>query len=415
MINILSKINVDFLHLLSSNLFVRAVSFFGQLAIVFILSPEIVASVKTATVYIDILVNLAVFGFTASILKVNSKQHESMNKNDTAIIFFVVSLLSLLISTALYFFSYTDFIAKIELTKSAIQYLSLTILPISLIAVLSATLQSRNEFKIIANTQIITKLLSIFSLLILSYMYNYYGYIVGVYFSHIFTFAILLWCSRSHISLLSFSSLFCNLSSFYKRHFYHAFFSCIAYLMSILSRFMPLIIMNILGLPVTDIGIFSIALTIVMVLDILSSTFQQYVTPKLAHEADNKSSFELLYKKFSIYFSLSILVVGIMVTLFAYILEYRLLNSGYQFLTLNVGILSIAWVLQSMYYLKGPALLVLGKAHINTYLSTIGCIFSIPICYITITYFDFGYLYSRIIMAFLLFVGYHVVYNKVAK
>ena len=409
------NININFLHLLSSNFFVRGISFLGQLLIVFVLSPEVVASIKTATVYVDILVNIAVFGFSASILKVNGVANHDTIKIDAQIIIVATTSLSILTSFTLYLLAETTLLTQSYETKTAIQMLCLTVLPISLIAIQSSLLQSLGMFKTIANVQMVTKLISVTLLIILSYFFGFEGYVVAAYLAHLFTSVLLFRSCKEYISWQGVNRLTLSLKGFYQRHFPHAFYSCLAYLMSILTRFMPLIVMNVVGAPLADIGVFSIALTIVMTIDIFSSTIQQYVTPKLSKLVGDKSKYKYSYNIYNRVLVISVLLLGLTLSLAVYLSERYFLSEAYRNLSFNVLLLSVSWVIQSTYFLKGPSLLVLGKSHLNASISAFSCLISIPFSFWFIENFNDGHLLSRLATSLSISVFYFITYKKVTS
>ena len=392
-----------FFHLLSANLLIQVVSFASQLFVAGILSPDDIGRIKIIQTYVSIFSIVAGMGFNSSTLKLCSENRTGEERSSifqSALFFTILSTISLyiivLILNSLGIFS----------SDKLIQWL----IPLGLFPIISNTLfmvfvsyfQASKQIKLISNLTISNKLISIIALVLLTLWIGIKGYYIAYNLSFI---VMLLVCFRyyksvSEIRLFSFKNF-----SLFSIHWKYARTSMLAYLLSEISAYVDILLISFLISDMKEIGFYSFALTITVILKIIPSTVQQITIPYFSSLSGQKNEFMLAYKLYNKQLYIIIAVTLLAVLLFVPSLLHFIFAGKYDPSLQYFPFLAIGWSLRMLSQLQNGAIFGLGKIHYNVYTSLITLVFNVIIISISIYFFGLpGAAYASILggMVFIL-------------
>jgi O-antigen/teichoic acid export membrane protein len=374
-----------FFHLLSANLLIQVVAFASQLFVAGILSPDDIGRIKIIQTYVSIFSIVAGMGFNSSTLKLCSENRSKEERNSifqSALFFTILSTISLyIIILVLNFFSLFS-------SDKLIQWLiPLGLFPIisnSVFMVFVSYFQATKKIKLLSNLTISNKLISIAAIILLTYWMGIKGYYVAYNLSFILMMAV---CFRyyrpgSVISIFTFK----NLSRF-SIHWNYAKTSMIAYLLSEISAYVDILLISFLIRDMKQIGYYSFALTITVVLRIIPSTIQQITIPYFSALAQQKNEFLIAFKRYNkllyIIIAITLLVALIFIPFFLHWIFAGKYDPSMKYFLL----LAIGWSFRMLAQLQYGALFGLGKLNYNVYSTLVSLIFNIIIISISLYFF----------------------------
>lgn len=385
-----------FFHLLSANLLIQVVSFASQLFVAGILSPDDIGRIKIIQTYLSIFSIVAGMGFNSSTLKLCSENRTTEERNslfESALFFTIFSTVSLyLIILILNIF---DIFSSDKLIQWLIPLGLFPIISNSVFIVFVSYFQATNRIKLISNLTISNKLISIVAIVLLTYCIGIKGYYVAYNLSFIL---MLFVCFRVYGSIKKFNIFsFKNLSHF-SIHWNYAKTSMFGYLLSEISAYVDILLLNFFVNDMHLIGYYSFALTITVVMKIIPYTVQQITIPYFSSLAQQKNEFLIAFKRYNKILYLIIAITLFAVLLFVPFLLHMIFEGKYDPSMQYFPFLAIGWSLRLLAQLQYGAIFGLGKINYNVYTSLISLLFNILIISVSLYLFGImGAAYSSVL------------------
>jgi len=394
--NILSNIGQKgFFHLLSANLLIQIVAFASQLFVAGILSPDDIGRIKIIQTYLSIFSIVAGMGFNSSTLKLCSENRSIEERNlifQSALFFTILSTISLyIIIVALNFFGLFS-------SDKLIQWLiPLGLFPIisnSVFMVFVSYFQASKKIRLLSNLTISNKLISIIAIIFFTYWIGIKGYYLAYNLSFILMLAVCLryYKSGSYNGIFSLKNM-----SLFSIHWNYAKTSMAAYLLSEISAYVDILLISYFIPDMKQIGYYSFALTITVVLKIIPGTVQQITIPYFSSLAKQKNEFLVAYRRYNrlLYFIVAATLLAVLL-LVPFLLQF-IFAGKYNPSLQYFPFLAIGWSLRLLSQLQNGAIFGLGKIHYNVYTSLITLIFNVIIISISIYFFGLiGAAYSSV-------------------
>ena len=384
--NILDNINKKgFFHLLSANLLIQVVAFASQLFVAGILSPDDIGRIKIIQTYVSIFSIVAGMGFNSSTLKLCSENRTPEERNSifqSALFFTILSTISLyIIIVVLNLFG-------IFSSDKLIQWLiPLGLFPIisnSVFMVFVSYFQATKKIKLLSNLTISNKVISIIAIVLFTYWIGIKGYYVAYNLSFILMLAVCFryYKSGSWVNIFSPKNV-----SMFSIHWNYARTSMAAYLLSEISAYVDILLISFFIPDMKQIGYYSFALTITVVLKIIPSTVQQITIPYFSALAHQKTEFLLAFKRYNklLYFIVAGTLLAVM--LFVPFLLHFIFAGKYDPSLQYFPFLAIGWSLRLLSQLQNGAIFGLGKIQYNVYTSLITLAFNVILISISIYFF----------------------------
>jgi O-antigen/teichoic acid export membrane protein len=366
-----------FFHLLTANMLIQLMAFASQLFVACILSPEDVGRIKIIQTFLSIFSIFAGMGFNASTLKLCSEKRspeEQKSLFSSAFIFTVLSTVGMygivLMLNGYHLFS----------SDTLIQWLiPLGLFPIisnSLFTVYVSYFQATKRIKLISNLTTANKLLSIAGIVLFTYLWGIKGYYMAYNLSLLF---ILLFCIGVFSSEFSTKIFSKDTFALFSTHKRYAITSMLAYLFSEMSAYTDIILISFFVKDMKEIGYYSFALTITVVLRLFPSTVQQITIPYFSSLSHQKNEFMMVFKRYNKMFYRAVLLTLIASVILAPFFLHSIFNGKYDTSMQYFPLLAIGWSLRQLALLQNGAIFGLGKIHYNVYTSLIALTFNIVI------------------------------------
>ena len=385
-----------FFHLLSANLLIQVVSFASQLFVAGILSPDDIGRIKIIQTYLSIFSIVAGMGFNSSTLKLCSENRTTEERNslfESALFFTIFSTVSLyLIILILNIF---DIFSSDKLIQWLIPLGLFPIISNSVFIVFVSYFQATNRIKLISNLTISNKLISIVAIVLLTYCIGIKGYYVAYNLSFIL---MLFVCFRVYGSIKKFNIFSFKNFSHFSIHWNYAKTSMFGYLLSEISAYVDILLLNFFVNDMHLIGYYSFALTITVVMKIIPYTVQQITIPYFSSLAQQKNEFLIAFKRYNKILYLIIAITLFAVLLFVPFLLHMIFEGKYDPSMQYFPFLAIGWSLRLLAQLQYGAIFGLGKINYNVYTSLISLLFNILIISVSLYLFGImGAAYSSVL------------------
>lgn len=389
-INQLSKTLGDirrkgFFHLLTANMLIQLMAFASQLFVAGILSPEDVGRIKIIQTFLSIFSIFAGMGFNASTLKLCSEKRtleEQKSLFSSAFIFTVLSTVGMytivLILNEFHLFS----------SDALIQWLiPLGLFPIisnSLFIVYVSYFQATKRIKLISNLTATNKLLSIAGIILFAYLWGIKGYYVAYNLSLLIILIVCILTFSSDFSKKIFSK---DTFAQFSTHKRYAITSMLAYLFSEMSAYTDIILISYFVKDMKEIGYYSFALTITVVLRLFPSTVQQITIPYFSSLSHQKNEFMVVFRRYNKIFYRAVLLTLMGYVIVAPFFLHYIFNGKYDASMQYFPLLAIGWSLRQLALLQNGAIFGLGKIHYNVYTSLIALVFNVAVISILLHFF----------------------------
>jgi O-antigen/teichoic acid export membrane protein len=161
----------------------------------------------------------------------------------------------------------------------------------------------------------------------------------------------------------------------------------VAYFLSEISAYVDILLISFFIPDMKQIGYYSFALTITVVLKIIPGTVQQITIPYFSALAGQKDEFRLVFKRYNKLLYIIIAVSLMAVLLFVPGLLHIIFSDKYDMSLKYFPFLAIGWSLRQLSQLQNGAIFGLGKIHYNVYTSLITLIFNIIVISLSIYFF----------------------------
>lgn len=396
-IEILKKIQQKgFFHLLSANILIQIVAFASQLFVAGILEPDDIGRIKIIQTYVSILSIIGGMGFNASILKLCSENKTTEQKNT---LFRSALVLTFLTTFSVYaivlILNYFSVFSSDKLIQWLIPLGLLPVISNSLFMVFVSNFQSQKKIKLLSNLTVSNKLIAIIGIII----FTYFGGIKGYYLALNLSLILILFVSF-RVLKLDFKQYFIirNITEQFKIHWHYARPSLFANLLSDMSAYVDIILISLFINDMNQIGFYSFALTITVLLNLFPSTVQQITCPYFSNLAHQKTDFIATFKLYN-----KILYSVVALTLIAVLILIPILinwffNGKYDQSMQFFPVLAIGWSLRQLAQLQSSAIFGLGKIKYNAYINLATLFFNIPTICIAIYFYGLmGAAYASIL------------------
>ena len=400
-----------FFYLLSSNILIQVVAFASQLFVAGILMPNDLGRIKIIQTYLSIFSIVAGMGFNTSVLKLCSENRTLSDKKSlfqSGLFFTIISTICFYIIIILLNFLH------IFSTDKLIQWLiPLGLFPLisnSVFMVFISYFQAIKEIKLISNLTISNKLISIIGIVLLSYWAGIKGYYVAYNLSFIIMLVVSFRLVGHAFNTEVFSTK--NLVQF-SIHWKYAKTSLFANLLSEMSAYVDIVLLNYFVKDMQQIGYYSFALTITVVLRLFPGTVQQIASPYFSSLSNEKSDFIKAFQKYNKLLYVTVTGSLVLVLLFVPPLTHWVFNGKYDQFMLYFPMLAIGWSLRQLSQLQSGAIFGLGKIQYNAYVSLISLLFNIVTISVSLYFFGLiGAAYASIINGFIFTLFSRYFYKK---
>lgn len=402
-----------FFHLLSANILIQVFAFASQLFVAGILSPEDIGRIKIIQTYLSVFSVIAGMGFNASTLKICS---EGRTHKENTRYFNAALLFSILSSSVIYFTILVVNYFKLLSSDTLISFLiPLGLFPLitnTIFVLFTAYFQATKEIKLYSNLTVSNKLFSIACIILFVYLWGIEGYYIAYNLSFIL---IILLSTISVKKMLSFTVRF-NFKEMFKTHWRYAKSSLISNIISELSAYTDIIILGFLVEDMHEIGMYSFALTMTVLLRLFPSTVQQITIPYFSAFNNGKDLFIQTFKKYNLILYIVIIITLIVLLVLTPWLLNLIFQGKYDQSYIYLIFLAIGWSIRNLNYLKTGAIFGLGKIHYNAYIGMITLAFNIINYPILIFYFGvIGAAYASILGGIIFWISSEYFYKKALK
>lgn len=371
-----------FFHLLSANLLIQAVAFASQLFVAGILSPEDIGRIKFIQTLLSVFSIFAGMGFSASTLKLCSENRTETEKQQLLSSAFVLTLFSTIgFYVLVLILNWFDIFSKDLLIKWLIPIGLFPLISNSLFMVLISYFQANKQIKLLSSISISNKLLSIIAIVIFTFFFGIKGYYVAYNVSFILMLIVAMFLLKNN---LHFRIPVANLRKLFSVHNIHSLPSFIANLLSEISAYADILLINYFVNDLRDIGFYSFAVTLTILLRVFPGTVQQIASPYFSSLATDKVSFKKVFVQYNKQLYITVTVTLILALLFAHPVLNFIFSSKYNDSIPFFYLLAIGWSFRQLNQLQSAAIFGLGKIKYNVYISLISLIFNVLLCVLLI-------------------------------
>ncbi len=406
--------NKGFFHLLLANIFIQAIAFASQLFVAHILLPEDLGIIKFIQTLISIFTIIGGLGLSASTLKICSEPNSIQYKRETLSAVLSFTFLGTIISYSfvVIFLILNIIPANIEVVKLA----PIAFLPIifyNFFGLFVSYYQAQKKIKQLSYFTIANKILSIVLIVILTFYFGIYGYYYAMNIGLILIIIIFFINTKKE---LIFNLKRTKKITLLKQHWVYSIPSLFANLLGDLTRFVDILFLNFFlkGMG-NEIGMYSFALTLTILIRVLPSTVQQIANPYFSEKGNDKSTVQLLFKKYS-----KLLVIVIVITFIGFIIFVPFgIQIGFTKYIPSIKYLlplAIASSIREFNQITAAALFGLGKINYTTYSQIISFIFNVILISISMYKWQFiGVAYGMIFCSIFSVLIMYLFYKKAIK
>ncbi len=371
-----------FFYLIISNYSIQIIVFISHILIAKIMNPKYVGIIKTIETYMSIGIVLGSGGMIWAILKVVPQQKSRQKEIFTYAFHYI---LNFSIATFLVF-ELLGFLGIVSVDKELTYWFKLYMLmliPAVILQFLIRYYQALHQFKKISLLVLYFKLFSFVIVIGLTYMYQLKAYIYSMIITTLITVIYLIYDLKIPVFRKT-VTISKKLKAELKRLSRQAF---IAQVIDQIKMNGNYLLANFIIMERLMFGQYSFALIIVQGLNILTSSAQQFATPKLSENALEinrfKRSLKIFEKKY-IYISSIILLLG--QTILPFLIQWIFGHKYDQAIPL-LRILLIGWWISTFYAFRGIVFLSLGKMKYIAYISSMVIFIVLPLGYLLMKHY----------------------------
>lgn len=396
-----------FFHLLSANMLIQFVAFASQLFVAGILASDDIGRIKIVQTYLSVFLILAGMGFNASTLKLCSENRTFAEQNRlfrSALVFTIISTVSTYIIVLI--LNYFNIFSSDTLIKWLIPLGLFPIISNSIFMVFVSYFQATKKIKLLSRITISNKIISIFGIIVFTYWLGIKGYYIAFNLSFII---MLIVCYKIYKAELSNNLFKFEKKNQFKLHWHYARTSMLAYLLSEISAYVDIIILSVFITDMHQIGYYSFALTLTVIIRLFPSTVQQITVPYFSSLSHLKEEFQIVFKRYNKILYAFIFVILIVLLVITPTIVHIVFKGKYDASMNYFPYLAIGWSLRQLAQLQNGAIFGLGKIQYNVYTSAITLAFNVIVISILLYYFGImGAAYASVLggLAFSLSSGY---------
>lgn len=365
-----------FFHLIISNYSVQFIVFGSHLLVAKIMTPSDVGIIKTIETFINMAIVLGGGGVIFALLKIiPENKNEKLRKYSLR---FAIKYVLVFSFAVFIIFNVIAYFGLISQNKDLIFWFhlySLIIIPSVVVMLLIRYYQAIDLFKRISGLILALKLVSAFFVLGLTYYFFIKGYVLSMVITTFIIMLILIYDIRMAIFVSQFSRDYCEIKKKIISLSKTAFFAQIIDQFKLNSGFF---IANYILFDREMFGHYAFALIIIQGLNIVSTSVQQFIIPKMSEISHDVSSFSRKFKKFEFRFIIISTLIFVIAEFILPLLIGVVFGSKYNEAIPLLRIMLIGWYIQSFYALKGVCFLSLGKMKYVSYSSFAIFLISIP-------------------------------------
>jgi len=358
--------------------------------------PENVGIIKTIETFANMAIVLGSGGVIFAILKVIPEtKNKELRKHILAFSVKAVFIFSFFIFIAFNVAALLGLIATDEKLVSWFHIYSVLFIPSVVIQLLIRYYQAVDLFKRISTIIFYLKLISAVIVLAATYWFYIEGYVASMVITTVLVMLALLWDLRKDLKNNPFLQDFSAVKKQIIKLSKAAFTAQIIDQFKLHSGFL---IANYVLLDRVSFGEYAFALIIIQGLNIMTSTVQQFLIPKMSEISGSIALFFERLKRFEKRYALFGIAIFVLAQLtFPFIIRFAFRES-YEPSILLIQIMLVGWLIETFYALKGVIFLSLGKMKYISYASLIIFLVSVPIMYfLNDTYGSQGAAWSYVI------------------
>ncbi|MBP7152173.1 MAG: oligosaccharide flippase family protein [Paludibacteraceae bacterium] len=364
-----------FFHLLSANVLIQLVAFASQLFVAGILSPEDVGRIKIITTFLSVFSIIGGMGLNASTLKLcseNRSEAETKELFGSGVVFTVVStvvfyVLALVLNSL-------GFLSSDTIIRRLMPMGLFPLITNSAFMVLVSYFQATKQIRILSRITVANKLIAIVAIILLTWWFGINGYYVAYNLSFIVMFFVGFRLLRKDFA---FSKNRESVKRNFKTHLIYAKPSLLSNLLSEISAYADIFVINYLLKDMKEIGYYSFALTLTVALRVFPFTVQQMAAPYFSGLSSDRNHFVQVFKKYNRQLYL-VVGVSLLLAVLAGPFLIRIIFAGkYDSSIPFFVLLSVGWSIRLLNQLQSAAIFGLGKIRYNAWSSFISLIFNI--------------------------------------
>ena len=388
---------------LLSNYLVKGVAYLSQLLLIYFLAIEDVGRIRMSLSYYELFNIICGLGLTTSLLKINSNKALSDGEKGKNLFLSIgiTTLFSLFAIIIVNLVAVLGLFSDIKEVNHLVQLLSLSLLINAVVNLLIIDFQVTNRYVELSKSQAISKLL-VFALFVpLVYLWGVNGYIFSIYFGFILTLIILFLygVSLSHSEVRDGKFSIKDYTSFFAENFHISFYALLSNTFGVLNKYIGFYIIGYMGVDQKEFGMYSIALTFLVLLEIITYTLQQYFVPKFSAQSDNNDKWKVFFRKIEKKSQIFQLLVFIVTNILCYVVISQFYIE-YESVAYYFYVISLSWLISTLYTMKGPGLISLGRTKYNFYSSVVALPFVVLVSFLLVTHYGvWGVAMSKVAQA----------------
>ena len=361
-----------------ANYSIQIIVFTAHLLIAGIMSPYYVGVIKTIETYINIGTVLGSGGMIFAILKVVPMIREDKKRRDIFLFGLrYITLFSVVLFLIFEILGWKNLVSRdVYINLWFRHYVFMLIFAVSLQYIIRYY-QALQAFKKISVLIMVFKLLSFVMVLAATYYFHIAGYVYVMIGTTALTVLFLLY--DLHVPVLR-KSIFLaqKLKKELLKLSYQAFFAQIVDQIRLWGTYL---LANFIIADRALFGKYSFAVILVQGLNILSTSIQQFVIPKLSSRQTDIVSFKRFLKQAEVKYVMFTTIVFILAEVFFPFLVQLIFGNKYAGAMTLLRILLAGWYLSTFFALKGTVFLSLGKMNYITLISGILIVVILPTAY----------------------------------
>ena len=374
--------NKGFFYLFTVQGLIVVIGFANQFFVAGFLDPTDIGRIKIMQTYLNLAALICGLGFDTSLLKLASEDRTDDEKKKLYQTAFVVSLFAfILIYSILYFINLAGWISTDNVISRIFPLYLLFLFPLSLQSIQMAYYQSKKEIKKMARLQFITKITSIFLIVLLTYYFQLSGYV----FSLIATGFLAIVVFEIGIKNISFRPSYLKLDiPLFKSMWKLAGFALIANIVGLVAATLDIYLINYLIVDREEVGFYMFALTILSVYQLFPLTIQQIAFPFFSQQSADYRKWFSSYSKYNKLNYLLVLIVFVS-GLIALPFLINVVFSGKYDRSIHYFLyLSLAWTIKNFTVMKSTAIMGYGRFDLSFLISLVLLFLSYPVIYFAI-------------------------------
>jgi len=368
-----------FFHLIVSNYSVQFIVFGSSLLLAKIMSPTDVGIIKTIEIFANMAIVLGGGGVVFAILKVIPEHKESIIRRFSLVYSLkYASIFSLTVYVIFNLVAFSGFVSDDTILVQGFQQYSFIIVPSVLMTLLIRYYQAIDMFKRISKIIFYLKFLSAGFVLWFTYFHFIKGYILSMVITSGLATGVLLVDLRKEFIGKEIANRHIVVKNKILNLSRTAFIAQLIDQLKLHSRFL---IANYVILDRVMFGHYAFAFILIQGINIVTSSVQQFIIPKMSKASANLPRFFSKHKKFENQFNLIVVVVFFGAQLLLPILVGVVFGDKYNDAIILLRIMLIGWLFEALCALKGVVFLSLGKMKYISYASFVILLLSCPVIY----------------------------------